>query len=191
MSGSLKRAMAKRAGTVARGGGHSPIQSRPRGKPSGNLEGAAGPLGDPLARLFPQPRPSRGSRGAPGMSGPAPCGKRELFPRGALQVSGRSRALSTAGCPGGAGEPWEPRGRPFVLGWFVCLLCGLPFMLIRPALGLIDLRGGQPRPSRQTSALADCGENKDGIGETGVRGRHSPPPSPASVHSPEEPGMLG
>lgn len=59
MSGSLKRAMAKRAGRVGRGGGHSPIQSRPRGKPSGtgNLEGAAGLLGDP------RPRPSRGSGG--------------------------------------------------------------------------------------------------------------------------------
>lgn len=66
------------------------------------------------------------------------------------------------------------------MGWFVCLLCGLPFMLIGPALGLIDLRGGQLRPSRETSALADCGENNDRIGETG---RHSPPPSPARVHT--------
>lgn len=140
MSGSLKRAMAKRAGRVGRGGGHSPIQSRPRGKPSGtgNLEGAAGLLGGP------RPRPSRGSGGVRPRS---LLLKGSCFPAGLCRfrgVPGRSPPRAARG----AGGPWEPRGRPFVLGWFVCLLCGLPFMLIRPALDLIDLRGGQLRPSR-------------------------------------------
>lgn len=132
MSGSLKRAVAKWAGRVARGGGHSPIRSRPRGKASGarNLEGVAGLLGDSLPRRpggdFPRARPSRGAPGAAGglrgCPGSLPAGQGELFPRGALPVSGRSRALSTAGCPVGAGAGPGSRGgaRLFWVSLFVC-----------------------------------------------------------------------
>lgn len=190
MSGSLKRAMAERAGRAARGGGHGPIQSQPRGEPRGPgpQRGQQDPSGTPFpgasSGLVPlgEPRGPRGSRGGSGgVRTRSLRVKGAVSPRGAA-VSGRSRALSIAGCPGGAEGPWEPRGRPFVSGWFVCLLCGLPFMLIRPALGLIDLRGGQLRPSRETSGLADCGENNDRIGESGVEAGTAPA-APAPGHT--------
>lgn len=76
----------------------------------------------------------------------------------------------------GAGEP---RGRLFVS---VCLFAVWALLYFDQAwllaLGLIDLRGGHWRPSRETSALADCGENNDRIGETNVESKHSLPPHP-------------
>lgn len=108
-----------------------------------------------------------------GGSRPAPRGgvKGSWFSRGARQVSGCSRALPTPGSGWGGrgggtgGAFWEPRGRLFIWGWFVCLFAVWPLLYfdqaLLPALGLIDLRGGQLGPSRETSALAGCGENND------------------------------
>lgn len=124
MSGSLKRAMAKRAGRVGRGGGHSPTQSRPRGKPSGtgNLEGAAGPLEDP------RPRPSRGAAGQPGGSGGVRT--RSLRLKGSCFPAGRCRFR---GVPGRS-PPRAPRGPggPVCFG-LVCLFAVWPPLYVDQA----------------------------------------------------------
>lgn len=83
----------------------------------------------------------------------------------------------------GAGEP---RGRLFVS---VCLFAVWSLLYFDQAwllaLGLTDLRGGHLRSSRETSALADCGENNDRIGETNAESTHRlrPPPPPPCVHT--------
>lgn len=140
--------MVELAGIAAGGGGHVPFRIWPRGQPkwSPNLGGGdgkasgAGPREDtptPPGSGFPQPHRSRGTPGGRGAlrsrggkpggsaggSRPAPWGgvKGTWFPRGALQVSGRSRCSPARAAGEGGRCGGHPGSRGGACLGFVCL----------------------------------------------------------------------
>lgn len=135
MSGSLKRAVAKWAGRVARGGGHSPIRSRPRGKASGarNLEGVAGLLRDSLPRrpggASPGPVPLGEPRGQPGGSGGVRARslrvKGSCFPAGLCRFRGVPGRSPPRAARWARGQGLGAAGAPVCFG-LVCLFAVWP-----------------------------------------------------------------
>lgn len=123
MSGSLKSD--GEAGWEGRQGRRAQPDSKPAPRQTKRHREFRGGSGTPRG----PPAPSLSGLG--GCPAPLPAAEGELFPRGALQVSGRSRALSTAGCPGGGGA-LGAAGAPVCFG-LVCLFVVWPPLYVDQA----------------------------------------------------------